>query len=438
MPRMRNTLSTVDLGDLNEDYNEVDWDHLGANESVDYVDSGISELDDMPALEPDPETAESEQRENLLSYQQLTSLFWGTSARTEMRNEFPFIRHGNGSASTNPMISGVEDRQTQRAPLATVNRSTEDISMARDRDEVTIVFESIRSSTSRRRRRETNLHVEIEGRASSFNEYVISPETAEREKLISEHWTNKSMPTVFKFNHPRNKCYVFLKDWLSNKARYSHKLALILKHATLESRVRSFEFFPSNVKVSTQDLAEAGFFYVGYGDVCKCFCCQGLVCNWLDSEDVWKSHAFYYPDCEFVALSKGGAYIRDVYFENRLPEFKKLKEAKKFGEDFELRKESVRINNCIVCAKDKGANNEERATLCPACVEKDRTAKVKDAKRAEVAKEEHLCVICLDAKLDVLLIPCAHIVMCKNCCLTVKTCPVCRTPIQVAMKVFFS
>ena len=96
----------------------------------------------------------------------------------------------------------------KRATLATLNRSIED----RDMDKVTIVDESVRSSASRRRRLETNLRVEIDGRTSSINQYVVSPETAEREINFRTLLDQQGGATVFKYNHPRNKCYVFFKD----------------------------------------------------------------------------------------------------------------------------------------------------------------------------------------------------------------------------------
>jgi len=58
------------------------------------------------------------------------------------------------------------------------------------------------------------------------------------------------------------------------------------------------------------------------------------------------------------------------------------------------------------------------------------------------AEEERLCVVCDDAKKQVILLPCQHMCLCKNCadtCLfkTMKECPMCRAEIKDSMVVFW-
>jgi len=56
--------------------------------------------------------------------------------------------------------------------------------------------------------------------------------------------------------------------------------------------------------------------------------------------------------------------------------------------------------------------------------------------------EERLCVVCEDGKKEVLLMPCKHMCLCKNCadiCLfkTIKECPMCRATVKDSMQVFW-
>lgn len=56
--------------------------------------------------------------------------------------------------------------------------------------------------------------------------------------------------------------------------------------------------------------------------------------------------------------------------------------------------------------------------------------------------EERLCVVCEDGKKNTLLLPCKHMCLCEKCaheCLhkTLKNCPLCRTPIDSSMPVFW-
>ena len=57
------------------------------------------------------------------------------------------------------------------------------------------------------------------------------------------------------------------------------------------------------------------------------------------------------------------------------------------------------------------------------------------------AAEETMCVLCLDAPKDHIIVPCGHQCVCEACAdqLTktrTPTCPVCREPIRETMKVF--
>lgn len=53
---------------------------------------------------------------------------------------------------------------------------------------------------------------------------------------------------------------------------------------------------------------------------------------------------------------------------------------------------------------------------------------------------EKLCVICLDKQIEIVIIPCRHMVLCSECCVNLKQCPMCRTDFTVnqIIKVFTS
>jgi hypothetical protein len=51
---------------------------------------------------------------------------------------------------------------------------------------------------------------------------------------------------------------------------------------------------------------------------------------------------------------------------------------------------------------------------------------------------EHACKICFDAEVDVILLPCAHLCICNQCAPCLTVCPICRTRIVEAKRVFRS
>ena len=50
--------------------------------------------------------------------------------------------------------------------------------------------------------------------------------------------------------------------------------------------------------------------------------------------------------------------------------------------------------------------------------------------RLSAIVDSMLCQICMDARIDVLLLPCMHVLYCEGCLATVTHCPMCRTHIR--------
>lgn len=48
---------------------------------------------------------------------------------------------------------------------------------------------------------------------------------------------------------------------------------------------------------------------------------------------------------------------------------------------------------------------------------------------------EDECVICMDAKLEMVFVPCGHFITCSSCC-KVETCPKCRAVIQTRVRLY--
>ena len=46
------------------------------------------------------------------------------------------------------------------------------------------------------------------------------------------------------------------------------------------------------------------------------------------------------------------------------------------------------------------------------------------------------CKVCFDAPVNVLLIPCKHLVVCETCAALIKTCPVCRGRVSETLRVY--
>lgn len=80
----------------------------------------------------------------------------------------------------------------------------------------------------------------------------------------------------------------------------------------LDTRIRSFKGWPSQMNQKPQDLAEAGLIYLGSGDRCKCFWCGGELYEWEPEDDPWEEHAKWFPHCNFVQNIKGENYVQYI------------------------------------------------------------------------------------------------------------------------------
>lgn len=62
---------------------------------------------------------------------------------------------------------------------------------------------------------------------------------------------------------------------------------------------------PDDSLCSRETMAKAGFLHVGVGDLVRCFVCRVELDNWEpESDDPWKKHIEYSPNCLFAKLGK--------------------------------------------------------------------------------------------------------------------------------------
>ncbi|ELW64946.1 Baculoviral IAP repeat-containing protein 3 [Tupaia chinensis] len=101
----------------------------------------------------------------------------------------------------------------------------------------------------------------------------------------------------------------FLENQLRDTSRYSISN---LTMQTLAARFKTFFNWPSSVAVHPEQLASAGFYYVGHSDDVKCFCCDGGLRCWESGDDPWVEHAKWFPRCEYLIRIKGQEFISRV------------------------------------------------------------------------------------------------------------------------------
>ena len=74
--------------------------------------------------------------------------------------------------------------------------------------------------------------------------------------------------------------------------------------------MRTFRDWPPALKQRPKDLADAGFYYIGYSDQVRCFYCDGGLRNWQPDDDPWTEHSRWFSKCGFIRLVKGDDFIK--------------------------------------------------------------------------------------------------------------------------------
>ncbi|NXJ39277.1 BIR7B protein, partial [Ciconia maguari] len=156
---------------------------------------------------------------------------------------------------------------------------------------------------------------------------------------------------------------------------------------TEEMRLSTFQNWPRYTDMHPEQLARAGFFYTGQGDVVRCFYCDGGVRNWSFGDDPWREHAKWYPGCEFLLRSRGREFVSVWAF-------------------------------CFLFGKDESRMSTEE--------------------QLRRLQEERMCKVCMDRDVSVVFVPCGHLVACGECALNLRLCPICRAVIRGSVRTFMS
>ncbi|XP_048339052.1 baculoviral IAP repeat-containing protein 7 isoform X1 [Sphaerodactylus townsendi] len=83
-------------------------------------------------------------------------------------------------------------------------------------------------------------------------------------------------------------------------ARDRHPHLAGFRMSSEEMRLASFQGWPDGAALSPAVLAAAGFFFVGPDDRVECFCCGGVLYEWLPEDDPLAEHKKFFPRCSFI------------------------------------------------------------------------------------------------------------------------------------------
>ncbi|KAL4233183.1 Baculoviral IAP repeat-containing [Mactra antiquata] len=206
---------------------------------------------------------------------------------------------------------------------------------------------------------------------------------------------------------------------------------------------------PETMTQSTDDLVEAGFFYMGQDDCVRCFHCGVLIRNWEIGDDPWTEHRHWSPNCEYL---KSRPESKEQY--EVTPVMRRVLD---MGYEQELVKNVVQRN------RRSGADEITDINILVDAVEKLRCQQktvsrahglpVQESSGAEMCtssgassledeyrqmKDQRLCKICMVRDVEITFTPCGHLAVCEKCGQPLKKCPICRRLIKSYVKTYMS
>ncbi|CAF3039959.1 unnamed protein product [Rotaria socialis] len=242
------------------------------------------------------------------------------------------------------------------------------------------------------------------------------------------------------------------------------------RHPLMRTMLERQETFNNNTWTYTSptvhDLAEAGFFYAGYGNLVICFYCGGSLKHWGANDNPKVEHCRWFPNCLYAKhLSGDDLYERIQIRKNQLEiqnnriDDEILKRLIQARLDLPLtRRLSAKYGISIVrrCIEDQWKmNNDDFSSdsdLMIACfilrqqidacqgdknkliVPSQSQIPVSSSNMAQTKLAE--CVVCITEGRQLACLPCGHVCACVVCGYSLQTCPVCRHTIQSVVRIY--
>ncbi|XP_060556285.1 baculoviral IAP repeat-containing protein 2-like [Ruditapes philippinarum] len=266
----------------------------------------------------------------------------------------------------------------------------------------------------------------------------------------------------------------------------------------MPARLSSFDKWPTTAQQSPQRLADAGLFYTGMNDLCRCFTCDGGLQRWDADDDPWIEHARWFPQCQYVRQIKGQEYINmvqqaaaqaraeeedpsviipavaqgagrtgpvqqgmeDLNLEDNSP-LNTYAAHSVIGIGFSRRAVLIAIDeykrqaapgkendygstDLVRILRDREARGEALPPDSPMDTYLGATAAVLLPENLDPEEENRRlrdimkCMVCRENDTNILFLPCTHHRMCEECAEKVQVCPVCDQKISEKIKTYLS
>uniref|UniRef100_A0A8D0HCL0 RING-type E3 ubiquitin transferase n=1 Tax=Sphenodon punctatus TaxID=8508 RepID=A0A8D0HCL0_SPHPU len=223
-------------------------------------------------------------------------------------------------------------------------------------------------------------------------------------------------------------------------------------------------------------LAQAGFFFLGFEDRVKCFCCGEMVRS-TDDPDSVDGQIFGILQrmvAEEGALTSQPEYPEMGTEEVRLATFRNWpsyaavapEQLARAGFFYTGHSDTVQCFYCDGSVRNWEHGDDpwtEHAKWFPRCEfllqsrGRDFVSSAQDSyfntlvsqvslmdpppsteERLRRLQEERMCKVCMDRDVSIVFVPCGHLVVCAECAPNLRRCPICRAVVRGSVRAFMS
>ncbi|XP_076750908.1 baculoviral IAP repeat-containing protein 8 [Xylocopa sonorina] len=220
------------------------------------------------------------------------------------------------------------------------------------------------------------------------------------------------------------------------------------EYASYDGRFHTFETWPKSMPQTKEQLADAGFYYTGKGDQTLCYYCGGGLKDWEPEDDPWEQHAKWFSKCYYLLMVKGQDYVNKITGQHisrpskeetmqmNLPSFIKKVER---STSIEAQKKDNVESHPGSSSQDSGIESisagSNRSSAKGSAEDLSNTGVQSSSEPRDDAR---LCKICYNGELGVVFLPCGHMVACVKCAPGMTSCAICREPVTMTVRAFFS
>ncbi|XP_018407235.1 PREDICTED: baculoviral IAP repeat-containing protein 7-B-like [Cyphomyrmex costatus] len=200
---------------------------------------------------------------------------------------------------------------------------------------------------------------------------------------------------------------------LNNEDQAIIPLPIYPEYKSYVARLKSFANWPlTNIHNNIEKMAVAGLFYTGTYDVVMCYQCGGGLLAWEPNYDPLIEHIKFYRYCPYVCL----------IHKSIPPPIKLFEEFQKLCED--VAKSFLNLTDLKVSVDNKSSyKNIVKRFL--------NLTKLKGS-----VDDKSFCKICFEKDLEVLFLPCRHLMACEKCAQNVTECSICQMVVKLALRVY--